>query len=440
MHPVGTTLARRYRLDRLIGDGGMAAVFEASDLLLGRRVAVKVLHHRLVGDPAFLARFWQEAQAAAGIAHPSVVAVYDFGEHDGTPFIVLELIHGEPLDMLLAREGRLSPERAVAIAAGVCDALQAAHARGLVHRDVKPANVMVGPDGSVKVMDFGLARAAEAACGLTDPGTVVGTAYYIAPEQAVGGQAGTRSDLYALGVCLYEMLGGERPFSGSGPVDIAVKHVSGVPRRLDELRPDLPPALVAAVHQALAKRPEDRQPSAMALRECLARAVMPVPSVDATDSSDRDTATAPLPFISAPDPGTGQDHEWGAGGAGVRDPAGRGRRARRGRRRALALTAIIVFALVTGSVSVVSLWKESPDVSTARDEVGGSFTQPTLREAGGPAGTPERAGRGGRDGAKRSGGGAADAAKDRDRLDGRADSGPPLKESSHGKKDKRQKG
>jgi serine/threonine protein kinase len=416
----------------------MAAVFEASDLLLGRRTAVKVLHHRLVGDPAFLARFWQEAQAAAAIARPSVVAVYDFGEHDGTPFIVLEFVDGEPLDMLLAREGRLSPERAVAIAAGVCDALQAAHARGLVHRDVKPANVMVRPDGSVKVMDFGLARAAEAACGLTDPGTVVGTAYYIAPEQAIGGQAGARSDLYALGVCLYEMLGGERPFSGSGPVDIAAKHVSGVPRRLDELRPDLPPALVATVHQALAKRPEDRQPSAMALRECLQQAVMPVPSVDATDSSGSDKATAPLPFISAPDPGAGQDHEWGAGGAGVRDSAwrGRGRRARRARRRALALIAIIAVALVTGSVSVLSVWKDSPDASTARDEIGGSFTQPGLQEAGGSAGKPGRAGRG--DGAKRSGG-ADDAAKDRARLDRRTDSGPPLKEPSRGNNGKGQK-
>jgi hypothetical protein len=367
MQLLGTTLAGRYRLDRILGEGGMATVFGGTDLLLNRPVAVKLLHRGLAGDPAVLARFWREAQAAAAISHPNVVAAYDFGEHDGTSFIVLELAGGEPLNELVAREGPLPPERAVAIISGVCGALHAAHARGLVHRDIKPGNVMVGPGDAVKVMDFGLAQAAEVACGLTDPGTVVGTAYYLSPEQAMGGEADARSDLYAVGVCLYELLTGERPFSGSTPPDIAIQHVSATPRALDELRPGLPPALVATVEQAMAKRPEARPPSAGALRERLERAVGMLPGVAPVDGAAdaAGEATARLPAIAGASPPVALAADRTAPHAVVpRAAVGRAERLARSRaaerrlRRWLALLALALFAIAVGSATMLSLRAE----------------------------------------------------------------------------------
>ena len=469
MQLLGATLAGRYRLDRLLGDGGMAAVFAGTDLLLNRAIAVKVLHHRLAGDPAFLARFWQEAQAAAAISHPNVVGVYDFGEHHGTSFIVLELVEGEPLNTLLAREGPLPPERAVAIVARMCEALHAAHVRGLVHRDVKPGNVMIGRGDAVKVMDFGLARAAEVACELTDPGTVVGTAYYISPEQATGSAASSSSDLYAVGVCLYELLSGQRPFSGSTPAEIAIQHVSATSRRLDELRPDLPPALVATVNEAMAKRPEDRPRSARALRQRLERAVgapavprldhrpavanRPAPRPTPTPAPALDPGPGPaagLPAVGLPAvglPAGGLADAWDAPTRGADRlppslvaPAGglapasqpwpdRARRGRElavlGRRRLLAAAALALFIIAIGSATMLSLRAEP--LAAPPGGRGGSPAQvsertgPSTSVPGGDRVAAPTPGNGG-------GGEVRQAAKERQKVD----AGPKGKDTGKG--------
>ncbi|HKE98074.1 MAG TPA: protein kinase [Actinomycetes bacterium] len=269
-----TILAGRYELGRQLGTGGMAEVFQGRDLLLARPVAVKVLHPRLTDDPAFLARFWREAQAAASVNHPNVVAVYDFDEHAGRSFLVLEYVPGPSLARVL-RGGPLPPERVVALGTQVCAALDAAHRRGVVHRDVKPGNLLLGPDGVLKVTDFGIAHAAGVADDLTDPGAVLGSVRYMAPEQLAGEAADHRADLYALGVCLYELLAGHAPFKGDSQVAVANGHLHDRPRSLTRLRPEVPRGLADAVARALSKRPEERQASARQLGAELQRAPAP---------------------------------------------------------------------------------------------------------------------------------------------------------------------
>jgi serine/threonine protein kinase len=197
-------LLDRYEVGRLLGAGGMAEVFEGRDRLLARRVAIKVLQAQFVRDPSFLIRFKREAQAAASLSHPNIVGVYDTGSEDGTHFIVMEYVDGRTLKEVIRAEGPLYPERAAEICADVCSALAAAHARGLIHRDIKPGNVMLTPEGKVKVMDFGIARATTSET-ITQTAAVVGTAQYISPEQAQGQTVDYRSDLYSVGCCLYEM-------------------------------------------------------------------------------------------------------------------------------------------------------------------------------------------------------------------------------------------
>jgi len=270
-----TILAGRYQLGRLLGAGGMAEVYQGRDLLLARPVALKVLHPQLTRDPEFLARFWHEAQAAASVNHPNVVAVYDFGEHAGRSFLVLEHVPGTSLARVLAEQGPLPPERVARLGVQVSAALQAAHARRVIHRDVKPGNLLLGSDGVVKVTDFGIARAAEDTGDLTDPGMVLGSVRYMAPEQLTGGPVDRRIDLYALGVCLYELLTGHVPFEGNHPVAVAGGHLHATPRPITEQRADVPVALAATIARALAKRPEDRQQSARQLRGELERALAP---------------------------------------------------------------------------------------------------------------------------------------------------------------------
>jgi serine/threonine-protein kinase len=264
-------LVGRYEVGRLLGAGGMAEVYEGQDRLLGRRVAIKVLRSQYASDPAFLERFRREAQAAAAFSHPNIVAVYDTGMEGATPFMVMEYVEGRTLKEVVAAEGKLPPFRAAEIAAQVAAALAAAHLRGLVHRDVKPANVMLTADGTAKVTDFGIARV-EAASPLTQPAAVVGTAQYIAPEQAEGRGVDGRSDIYSLGCVLYELLTGQVPFTGQTPVAIAYRHVQDqvVPPRL--LNPSVPPALEAVVLKAMAKRPEDRYQTAAQLAADVERA------------------------------------------------------------------------------------------------------------------------------------------------------------------------
>ena len=262
----GTTLAGRYRLDDRLGAGGMGEVWRGEDIVLARTVAVKVLLPDRMNDPGFAVRFQGEARAMATINHPGVVDVYDYGVTDvpgdgPTAFLVMRFVDGEPLDRLLTRIGRIGPEPAMELIAQAAEAMQAVHERGIVHRDIKPGNLLVRSDGTLILTDFGIARS-EAANRLTDVGMVLGTAAYCAPEQAEGAPVTPAVDIYALGVVAYECLAGQRPFDGESPVTIALKHIREAPPPLPY---DLPPAVRHVVERALSKDPGSRWPSAAAM-------------------------------------------------------------------------------------------------------------------------------------------------------------------------------
>ncbi|SEL37030.1 protein kinase domain-containing protein [Streptacidiphilus jiangxiensis] len=270
----GGLLNGRYELHDALGTGGMATVWRGLDRVLGRPVAVKVMNPALAQDPRFAERFAREARHAAMLLHPAIVAVFDSGtDENGTPYLVMELVDGRTLAELLADTPRLPVDRAVAITAAVCEALQVAHAAGLVHRDIKPGNIMVAHTGEVKVVDFGIAKAGADDAQLTGTGSVLGTASYLAPEQATAAAVDGRADLYALGCVLTEMLTGRPPFDGTTPVEIAWKQVSDRPAPPSALRPDLPPALDAAVLRLLAKEPGHRPADAATARAELLAAI-----------------------------------------------------------------------------------------------------------------------------------------------------------------------
>jgi eukaryotic-like serine/threonine-protein kinase len=296
-------LLERYEVGRLLGSGGMAEVYEGRDRLLARQVAIKVPLPQYAHDPAFQQRFRREAQAAASLSNPGVVAVYDTGMQNGTPFIVMEFVGGRTLKETILTEGPLAPDRAAQIAADVCSALAAAHARGLVHRDVKPPNVMLTPSGRVKLMDLGIARAdtAESATQTGAHTTMIGTALYLSPEQAQGQPVDPRSDLYSLGCCLYEMLTGTVPFRGATPVAILYRHVREDPAPPRLLNPEVPPALEAVCLKALAKRPEDRYQTAVEMRDDLLRA-RAGGQVQAGAPATAAMATTVLPPLAGADP------------------------------------------------------------------------------------------------------------------------------------------
>ncbi len=268
MAEIGSVLGGRYRLMELLGQGGMATIYRANDAQLNRDVAVKILRPEYGRDPEFGARFRQEAQSAAALNHPNVVSVYDFGQDENGPYIVMELVDGEDLATILRRSGPLAPRQAARLTADVARALSAAHARGLVHRDVKPGNILVSSDGRVKVSDFGIARAiAEAQ--MTLPGTTLGSVHYFSPEQARGEQATAASDIYSLGIVLYETLTGRRPFEGDSAASIAMARLAGPPPSPSDVRGGIPPALEAITLRAMALEPAQRFPSAAAMADAL---------------------------------------------------------------------------------------------------------------------------------------------------------------------------
>jgi eukaryotic-like serine/threonine-protein kinase len=246
----------RYRIVRKLGSGGMADVYLAEDEELGRRIAIKILNDRHANDEQFVERFRREAKNAAGLSHPNIVAIYDRGEAEGTYYIAMEYLDGRNLKELVVARGPLPIPDAIDATRQVLAALRFAHRKGVVHRDIKPHNVMADADGRLKVTDFGIARAGVSQ--MTEAGSIIGTAQYLSPEQARGAPVDQRSDLYSIGVVLYEMLTGKTPFSGESPVEIAMKHLSDPPRPPSLARPDISPDLDMVVLRALAKNPDDR--------------------------------------------------------------------------------------------------------------------------------------------------------------------------------------
>jgi serine/threonine-protein kinase len=255
---VGEVLADRYELEELVGAGGMSSVFRAHDRLLDRKVALKILHQQYSGDDEYVERFRREARAVAALSHPNIVTVIDRGDHEGRQFIVFEYVEGENLKRLIERRGPAPVATALELAMQIARGLSFAHQQGLVHRDVKPQNVLLNGDGRAKVTDFGIARSLDVQHGMTQTGTVLGTSDYIAPEQAQGQRVDEHTDVYSLGVVLYELLTTEVPFPGENFVAVAMRHINEPPPPVRDKRPDVSPRVEAAIQKAMAKRPEDR--------------------------------------------------------------------------------------------------------------------------------------------------------------------------------------
>jgi beta-lactam-binding protein with PASTA domain/tRNA A-37 threonylcarbamoyl transferase component Bud32 len=328
-------LGGRYELDGVVGRGGMAEVYRARDIRLDRIVAIKTLRADLARDQIFQARFRREAQSAASLNHPSIVAVYDTGEDMATgvpvPYIVMEYVDGRTVRDLLQEGHRLLPERSLEIIDGVLRALEYSHQAGIVHRDIKPGNVMVTRNGDIKVMDFGIARAmSDAQATMTQTAQVIGTAQYLSPEQARGDRVDARSDLYSAGCLLYELLTGRPPFTGDSPVAIAYQHVRENPVPPSRVDPDVPPWADAIVLKAMAKSPADRYQSAAEMRADLQRAAsgMPVsapttrldnyPRTQRMGTGAMMAGTTQIPSVDDYDYPGGDYDRGGRGGGGAR--------------------------------------------------------------------------------------------------------------------------
>ena len=341
-----TLVDSRYRILRRLGSGGMADVYCAEDNHLGREVALKVLHRRFAQDEEFVERFRREASAAAGLQHPNVVGVFDRGKHDGTYYIAMEYLHGRTLKEIVATEAPLDQARVVDLGRQILEAAGFAHRHGVIHRDFKPHNVIVDEDGQAKVTDFGIARAG--ASEMTETGSIMGTAQYLSPEQAQGHAVTAASDLYSIGVMLYEMLAGRLPFEGESAVSVALKHLSEAPPAISQLRPDVHPALESVVMAALAKDPAHRWQSADDFAAGLAAAGEQIAAGPVVGQETAAFAPIPMPVPVL----DGEDAPPGPI-APVADPQPEGQRKRRWPwftigLLTLALAGFLIFLAVTG--------------------------------------------------------------------------------------------
>jgi serine/threonine-protein kinase len=344
----------------------MAEVHRGRDLRLGREVAVKVLRSDLARDPSFQVRFRREAQASASLNHPAIVAVYDTGEDrtstGATPYIVMEYVEGETLRDVLRREGRLSPERAMSLSADICGALDFSHRNGIVHRDVKPGNVMITPQGTVKVMDFGIARAvSDSAATMTSTAAVIGTAQYLSPEQARGESVDARSDVYSVGCMLYELVTGAPPFTGDSPVAVAYQHVREDPKLPSSINPAIPPELDAILLKAMSKNPANRYQSAAEMRNDLLRALagQRVEATPVMGDAEKTTilAATRAPYGAGYGTGYGDDDAW--------DDDEQERRRRR--RRLIAIVSVLAVLLIGGAIAVaVAMSGNDPETPTVQ--------------------------------------------------------------------------
>ncbi|MFI7596376.1 Stk1 family PASTA domain-containing Ser/Thr kinase [Actinoplanes sp. NPDC049681] len=316
-------LGGRYQVGELLGYGGMAEVHRGRDLRLGRDVAIKMLRSDLARDATFQERFRREAQNSAALNHPAIVAVYDTGEETSStgerqPFIVMEFVNGRTLKEVLAAEQRIQPRRALEIIADICAALEFSHRHGIIHRDIKPGNVMITQNGQVKVMDFGIARAlASGATTMTQTSAVIGTAQYLSPEQARGESVDARSDVYAAGCVLFELLVGHPPFVGDSPVSVAYQHVREDPKAPSDINREVPPDVDAIVLKALAKNPLNRYQSAQEMRADALRAASGRPVMATPVMSEAETMAMTGPMGQAP---TAMTRPVPAGVAGPRGP------------------------------------------------------------------------------------------------------------------------
>ncbi len=299
---INTLFDGRYRIIRKLGSGGMANVYLAEDQELGRRVAIKILNDRHANDDQFVERFRREAKNAAGLSHPNIVSIYDRGEAEGTYYIAMEFLDGRSLKELIVSRGPAPVHVAIDYARKILDALRFAHRNGIVHRDIKPHNVIVDAEGRVKVTDFGIARAG--ASQMTEVGSIIGTAQYLSPEQAKGAPVDQTSDLYSVGIVLYELLTGKVPFTGDSPVEIAMKHISAMPEPPSALRDDVPADLDKIILRALAKTPEERYPSAEEMDRDLGRVAQGVSVSRETEEAATQilsrSAITPATMIAAP--------------------------------------------------------------------------------------------------------------------------------------------
>jgi beta-lactam-binding protein with PASTA domain/predicted Ser/Thr protein kinase len=350
-----TIIDGRYRVISRLGSGGMADVYLAQDQLLGREVAVKVLHHHFAEDHEFVERFRREASSAAALSHPNIVGIFDRGEWNGTYYIAMEYVAGRSLKAIVREQGALEPAAAIDIVIQILRAARSAHRRGVIHRDLKPHNVILDEEGRARVTDFGIARAGASDMTLT--GSIMGTAQYLSPEQAQGFAVSAASDLYSIGVILYELLTGVVPFEGESAVAIAYKQVSAEPRPPSELNPSLPPSLDAVVLRALAKDPAQRYADADELIAALQREREGLPAYTGAPAAGRHEYRAAA--VAPPGPGTGS-MLLATGGPGEYDGQGGGSSDRRRRAWLWALAAAVIAA---AAVLAVLLTRSNPSVS-----------------------------------------------------------------------------